>query len=40
VDGVRPNNGLVLLLGLGLSSANISSRESLHQEPRLVISTQ
>jgi Tfp pilus assembly protein PilX len=40
VDGVRPNNGLVLLLGAGLNSANISSRESLHQEPRLVISTQ
>lgn len=40
VDGVRPNNGLVLRLGLGINSVNISSRESLHQEPRLVISTQ
>lgn len=40
VDGVRPNNGLLLLLGTGLNSVNISSRESLHQEPRLIISTQ
>lgn len=40
VDGVRPNYGLVTLMTLGFDSATISSRESLHQEPRLLISTQ
>lgn len=40
VDGVRPNNGLIALMTLGFDSATISSRESLRQEPRLLISTQ
>ena len=39
VDGVRPNNGLVALMTFGVDSATISSRESLRQEPRLVITT-
>jgi len=39
VDGVRPNNGLVALMTFGVDTATISSRESLRQEPRLVITT-
>ncbi len=39
VDGVRPNNGLVALMTFGEDTATISSRESLRQEPRLVITT-
>lgn len=40
VDGVRPNHGLIVLMDIGVDSATLSSRESLRQEPRLVISTQ
>jgi hypothetical protein len=40
VDGVRPNNGLSLMLNLSLDSANLSTRESPRLEPRLLISTQ
>lgn len=40
VDGVRPNHGLSLQLGLSLDSANLSTRESPRLEPRLLISTQ
>ena len=40
VDGVRANHGLSLLLDFSLDSANLSTRESLRLEPRLLISTQ
>jgi hypothetical protein len=40
VDGVRANQGLLLLMGIGLDSVRIHSRENLRQEPRLLISTQ
>lgn len=40
VDGVRPNHGLIVLIDIGVDSATLSSRESLRQEPRLVISTE
>jgi hypothetical protein len=40
VDGVRPNHGLTVLMDIGVDGATISSRESVRQEPRLVITTQ
>ena len=40
VDGARANQGLVLLMGIGLDSVSIHSRENLRQEPRLLIGTQ
>lgn len=40
VDGVRANQGLLLLMGIGLDSVRIHSRENLRQEPRLLIGTQ
>ena len=40
VDGVRANNGLLLEMAAGGDVALVSSRESLHLEPRLVIGTQ
>ena len=40
VDGVRANNGLLLEMAAGGDVTLVSSRESLHLEPRLVIGTQ